>query len=109
MLLRNYRKDGKLFWNELHIAPVRDADGKVTHFVGIQNDVTQRIEQQNDLVHRANHDELTGLANRHAMRESLDRLLADKQADVRHVGVIVLNLDRLHPQAPHLIPPHDAS
>jgi diguanylate cyclase (GGDEF)-like protein/PAS domain S-box-containing protein len=95
-LLRNYRKDGQLFWNELHIAPVRDVDGKVTHFVGIQNDVTERIEQQNDLVHRANHDELTGLANRHAMRESLDRILADERAPVRHIGVIVLNLDRLH-------------
>ena len=96
VLVRNYRKDGKLFWNDLHIAPVRDADGKVTHFVGIQNDVTERIEQQNDLVHRANHDELTGLENRSAMRAALDMVLADKHAMMLHVGVIVLNLDRLH-------------
>lgn len=47
-VLRNYRKDGTLFWNELHIAPVRDESGELTHFVGIQNDITARkiIEEQ---------------------------------------------------------------
>ncbi len=48
--LRNYRKDGTLFWNEVSISPIRDADDRVTHFVSIQNDVTthQRLlaEQQ---------------------------------------------------------------
>ncbi|MBE2319303.1 SpoIIE family protein phosphatase [Solirubrobacter sp. CPCC 204708] len=38
--LRNYRKDGTPFWNEVHIAPVRDADGTVARFVGVQVDVT---------------------------------------------------------------------
>jgi PAS domain S-box-containing protein len=48
--LRNYRKDGTLFWNEVSISPIRDSEDKVTHFVSIQNDVTthQRLlaEQQ---------------------------------------------------------------
>ena len=35
--LRNYRKDGSLFLNQLFISPVRDAAGTVTHFVGIQH------------------------------------------------------------------------
>ncbi len=45
--LRNYRKDGSMFWNELRIAPIRSEQGIVTHFIGIQNDVTERkqIEQ----------------------------------------------------------------
>ena len=34
--LLNYRKDGTSFWNELSISPVRDVDGRVTHFVGVQ-------------------------------------------------------------------------
>ena len=38
----NYRKDGTPFWNELSIAPVRDLAGQLTHFVGIQTDVTAR-------------------------------------------------------------------
>ena len=40
--LRNYRKDGTLFYNELTISPIRDLAGTVTHFVGFQNDVTAR-------------------------------------------------------------------
>ena len=44
--LLNYRKDGTPFWNELAIAPIRDADGQVTHFVGVQADVTARVEVQ---------------------------------------------------------------
>ncbi len=37
----NYRKDGTPFWNFLRIAPIRDADGRVTHYVGTQSDVTE--------------------------------------------------------------------
>jgi sigma-B regulation protein RsbU (phosphoserine phosphatase) len=38
----NYRKDGSTFWNRLSITPVQDASGEVTHFIGIQSDVTAR-------------------------------------------------------------------
>ncbi len=43
VVIRNYRKDGAAFWNELSLSPIRDRNGMVTHFVGIQNDVTARI------------------------------------------------------------------
>lgn len=38
----NYRRDGTPFWNRLSITPVRDETGEVTHFIGIQSDVTAR-------------------------------------------------------------------
>jgi len=46
--LRNYRKDGTMFWNELSISPICNEKGIVSHFLGIQKDVTSRvlIEQQ---------------------------------------------------------------
>ena len=43
-ILRNYRKDGTPFWNELALSPIRNREGLLTHFVGIQKDVTDRIE-----------------------------------------------------------------
>lgn len=43
--LQNYRKDGSLFWNELSISPVFDAQGKLTNFIGIQKDITARVER----------------------------------------------------------------
>lgn len=45
-VLRNYRKDGRRFYNELTISPVRDNEGKLVAFVGIQNDITARIDAE---------------------------------------------------------------
>jgi PAS domain S-box-containing protein len=42
VVLRNYRKDGTPFWNELYISPVHDEEGRLTNFVGVQNDITER-------------------------------------------------------------------
>lgn len=43
VILRNYNKDGELFYNELTISPIKDKYGNTTHFIGIQNNVTERI------------------------------------------------------------------
>lgn len=43
--LRNFRKDGSVFWNELSISPVFDLNGKLTHYIGIQKDITARVER----------------------------------------------------------------
>lgn len=45
----NYRKDGTPFWNRLSITPVRDASGNVTHFIGVQSDITKRREAEEAL------------------------------------------------------------
>jgi len=45
----NYRKDGTTFWNRLSITPVRESSGEVTHFIGIQSDVTVRRQVEHDL------------------------------------------------------------
>lgn len=47
--IRNYRKNGNLFWNELTISPVKDNDGHITHFIGVQNDITDRKKFENEL------------------------------------------------------------
>jgi hypothetical protein len=45
----NYRRDGTPFWNRLSITPVRNERGEVTHYIGIQSDVTARREAENGL------------------------------------------------------------
>ncbi|MBD2254347.1 sensor domain-containing protein [Nostoc parmelioides] len=44
VIIKNFRKDGTEFWNELYIAPVFDSYGQLTHFIGIQNDITQHLQ-----------------------------------------------------------------
>jgi PAS domain S-box-containing protein len=46
VVLKNYRKDGTLFYNELSIYPVRDEEGRVANFVGVQNDITERVRTE---------------------------------------------------------------
>lgn len=59
-VLRNYRKDGTVFWNEVVLAPMRDEQG-ISHFVGLQHDVTEReelaaqVEQQRAAMLRQSH------------------------------------------------------
>ena len=52
VVLKNYKKDGTLFWNELYVSPVHDEEDRLTNFVGVQNDVTDRkkIEEERDLL-----------------------------------------------------------
>ncbi|MBK8025264.1 MAG: PAS domain S-box protein [Chloroflexi bacterium] len=46
VVMRNYRKDGAMFWNEAHFAPIRDEQGQVTHYVGKLLDITARKEAE---------------------------------------------------------------
>jgi PAS domain S-box-containing protein len=52
ILLRNFRKDGRPFWNELTLSPLYGTDGEATHYVGFQQDVSFREEAQVALAHR---------------------------------------------------------
>lgn len=49
VILRNYRKNGELFWNELSISPIFDREGTLTNYIGIQTDITARIQAEREL------------------------------------------------------------
>lgn len=95
--LRNYRKDGSPFWNDLYLSPVRDGNGTVTHFVGLQNDISARIAYEEQLTYNASHDLLTGLPNRSMLE---DRLKHDFALAKRHgyrIGVLFVDMDDFKP------------
>lgn len=46
VILRNYRKDGAMFWNDLTITPVYDEENILTHFITVQNDVTNKVNEE---------------------------------------------------------------
>ena len=49
VVLRNYKKDGTLFYNRLYLTPIRNGAGELTHFVGVQNDVTDEIARTREV------------------------------------------------------------
>ena len=92
-VLRNYRKDGALFWNQLFIAPVPNADGQTTHHIGVINDVTELIRYQEQLEYQANYDSLTRLPNRNLLRDRLQHALIAAQRRDQGVAVVFIDLD----------------
>lgn len=72
--LRNYRKDGRMFWNDLRLMPVSDRRGKWTHAVGIIRDVTQLVDASSRLASADHLDRLTGIANRNRFYDLLEQL-----------------------------------
>jgi diguanylate cyclase (GGDEF)-like protein/PAS domain S-box-containing protein len=94
VVLRNYRKDGQLFLNELHLSPVREGDGgRVTHFVGVQYDITKAMHYQEELEYRASHDVLTGLANRHLLNDRLQHAIEQGRRNASMVTVVFIDID----------------
>lgn len=92
-LVRNYRRDGSMFWNDLHIAPVRDESGRVTHYVGVQNDITETKRYQETLEFQANHDTLTGLPNRNLLQDRIRQAIVHADRHRTVVAVALVNLD----------------
>jgi diguanylate cyclase (GGDEF)-like protein/PAS domain S-box-containing protein len=92
-VLRNRRKNGEIFWNDLRIDPVASIDGDVSHFVGVINDITEARHYERRLQHLAHHDALTGLANRTLLLERLKAAI-DAAAGHRRQGALAfLDLD----------------
>ncbi|ANQ84657.1 putative signaling protein [Azoarcus olearius] len=92
--LRTYHKDGQLLWNEISLASIRDAQGEVSHFIAIFNDVTERVRYEAELEQQATHDALTGLANRNLLNDRMQRAIIRAARDGHAVAVMLLDLDR---------------
>jgi len=87
--LLNYRKDGRPWWNEVTLSPMRDAAGVVTHVIGVQQDVTARVTAEAEVQRLGTTDPLTGLANRGSGLQEIDRLLGGSTA----VALLFCDLD----------------
>jgi diguanylate cyclase (GGDEF)-like protein/PAS domain S-box-containing protein len=107
-LLLNYRgPDRQPWWNEVHLSPVVDADGRVVQYIGVQNDVSDRVEaeqalrQETDRAHAylarieqlAYTDPLTGLMNRRRFEERVEIELWEAQAGDSALALLFLDLD----------------
>lgn len=89
----NYRKDGTPFWNELSITPVLNNKGKLTQFVGVQSDISDRKAAVERIEYLAFHDPLTELPNRRLLMDRLDHAFASSLRNGREGAVLFIDLD----------------
>jgi diguanylate cyclase (GGDEF)-like protein/PAS domain S-box-containing protein len=99
VLIRNYRPDGTLFWNEVVIQPVRDASGRLTHFIGYHRDASERLKNAEraaqGLPPWLREDRLTGLHSRAYFEELLQRDWVLAQRDSHEIGITLFDIDDL--------------
>lgn len=69
---KNKKKTGSYYWSNSVISPIKDEKGEITHFLAVQEDITEKMVSEERINYLANHDELTGLVNRTRFIELLD-------------------------------------
>jgi diguanylate cyclase (GGDEF)-like protein/PAS domain S-box-containing protein len=89
----NRRKGGEIYPEMLNISAVRDASGKIRHYVGLFSDITQLKSHQQQLEHIAHYDVLTNLPNRLLFGEHLHQAMAQAVRRDNQLAVIYLDLD----------------
>jgi len=90
----NRKKSGELFWVSVSISPITDASGKITNFLSRQEDITERKQKLETILHMAYYDSLTGLPNRYFFQELLQNAMNQAQRHGRMLAVLFLDLDR---------------
>ena len=91
--LKNYSKSGKEYWLDLSILPLKNKFGEVTHFVAIERDVTEQKELEFRLDDLSKTDPLTGLLNRRAFNEIIDKELSRYLRTACLFSVLMLDID----------------
>lgn len=92
--ITNRRQDGELVSEWLNISAVRDHGGRLTNYVGIFSDLSERHEAAERIQYLSSFDPLTGLPNRSLFADRLSQALISAQRFSRETAVILLDLDR---------------
>jgi diguanylate cyclase (GGDEF)-like protein/PAS domain S-box-containing protein len=106
-VLNHRGPDRTPWWNEIHLAPVHDADGTVVQYIGVQHDVTARVEAERALLQERDRnqaclariqelaytDPLTGLPNRRRLEEQVEAAIWDARAGRDTFALLFVDLD----------------
>jgi len=93
-LFANRRKNGEPYYEDKIIRPLRDEQGRVTHFVSYGRDATERAREFEKLTHAATHDSLTDLPNRSLFLDRLGQALRQAARRGEPLTLAILDIDR---------------
>jgi diguanylate cyclase (GGDEF)-like protein/PAS domain S-box-containing protein len=101
-LLRNYRRDGTMFWNEVTLIPLRDGEGQITHYASFHREGGEHprpdsrseaaLSTQTMLAYLRD-DKLTGLLRRPYFEDLIKRDWSLAQRESRRLSFLVFDLD----------------
>ncbi|MDD5773047.1 MAG: EAL domain-containing protein [bacterium] len=90
-VIKNKKKDGEVYWAYCTISPIKDSEGKINHFIGVQEDVTDKIMSEEKIQFLSSYDEMTGVNNRSSFMGNVNNILSSgkKQNSV----FMLINID----------------
>ncbi len=89
----NVRRNGEVYWEQVHMAPVTGLNKEVTHYLAVTHDITQQKNQEQKILHQAHFDSLTGLPNRFLALDRLSHMLAEAKRAGHNTAVLFLDFD----------------
>lgn len=87
------RKDQGEFLSTVDVSEVLDSNGHRSYFVAVVNDITDRKRVEQELIHLANYDSLTGLPSRPLLIEKLSKAIINARRNQNRVALLFLDLD----------------
>ncbi len=93
--IENKKKNGELFWEHVMISPIADKEGKVTHFLSVQEDLTKRREYQSYLEIKENYDKLTGLPNEKLAKDRIAQAIVRSRRGSKRTAVLLVDINQL--------------
>ncbi len=89
----NKRKDGNIFPEWVTVSVLRDEQNRITHYIAIYIDITERKREEERIQYLANYDVLTGLPNRYLLNDRLEQGLGLAQRHQKRIAVMFIDLD----------------
>ncbi len=93
-IFKNRKKNGEYYWANGLVYPVKDETGRITHFIAIQEDITERMLVEERMRYLSTHDGLTGLYNRDYFIELLGEWIGAARREGKKGGLLLLGLDQ---------------
>lgn len=90
----NRRKNGEIYPEQLTITPIFGDDGRLSNYVGIFSDITERKAAEQEIQNLAFYDPLTGLPNRRLLSERLEQAMGAGKRDGRYSALMFMDMDR---------------
>jgi PAS domain S-box-containing protein len=102
--VRNYKKDGTLFWNEISITPIFSEENTLTHFIGIQSEVTNKVQQES--LKNQTKKILEFIAQDKPIRTTSKKIIEIVETQFKDCLASILVLDKEHKTPHKLIAPN---
>lgn len=90
----NRRKDGTDYIEAVNLAPVRESDGRISHYLAVKQDITEKRRAEAEIARLSYYDSLTGLANRPLLLDRLGHALATARREDRQGALLIFDIDR---------------